>query len=1076
MGDKREHSDEVGLQPGSKIGKYEVVERLGMGGQAIVYKCRDPLLDRFVAVKQVSSHLAADPEFLTRFREEAKTLAKLGAEQPAIVTIYELVEDERGLFIVMEYVEGRTLEAVLAESGGPVEPGAVLRLLWRLAAALHSVHAAGIIHRDIKPANIIVTEGLHAKLMDFGVAASRADQASMRMGTTKYMAPELFEGQAVDARADIYSLGFITYEMLLGREKFNEIFADVVRDPQSEVLRWMKWHGNMSVHAPPAHEVNPGVPVSLSEIVAGMTAKNVDERFESMEQLGRTIKQSFSSRTREGAASPAAAKVATGQQASPAPPTERPDRGDAGGAERADAASAANDTDAAAHTAPDEGEGPATAPIPRKKLTRRKKLILAGAIGGLVLIASVTALVFQQIRAAERRRQVQSLFETAKAQYDEALPPHDRQEFAKAIDGLEQVINRSPPSHWAARARVLLRLSEAYTAVLDGQWDRAVSKQQQAEKAVSTIQREWSDDDWPEELQEWVRTKRDEIDSLESHRIESRKFATLLALGQAILAAGDELDAARAAIGEGAPDNPVDLVVRTQQTLISKARDAYPEGRWPDLVDKADEALEWAKKNLRELSPTAPPARRQDILVLARDDVVFQATEMLDLLKPPPPGTEQAAGEFSDSVRKAREDVQEALAGKQQRERQQRRDELKSQLDGMFQTAQRHLARAVERANAGNIDAAREQDIEKAKRLREDVHDWVVPREAASMLGPEYTRELKTYRDETFDKLGAAIVRAETDVKQAAANMQKTQALADATKAARVAENEGDWVAARNWLDKAVSLAGQVAPEQVDALKQRLRRATLRARVEKAAELKAKGNNVRALSILESVLAQDPPEDIARMARAAKGEVEGNIAWAGLVDEGESLAKAKKWSEALEKFRQAAEIREDRFVSERIAECRYRVGRAEAEQLVDAGKLAEALAKYEQLKEMRPSAQDYLDRRIAGVRRQLQFKRLLTKGQQALQQREWYDARMAFQEAAELYPEDSKRAAEARRGLEQAIYYEWLEKGQKRLAAEDFVSARAYFRNARRHAVTDVQKQRADELIAEAERGMQDQE
>ncbi|MFW6132648.1 MAG: protein kinase domain-containing protein, partial [Planctomycetota bacterium] len=271
MGKSNTQRDDVGLQPGAKVGKYEVVERLGIGGQAIVYKCRDPLLDRYVAVKQVSSHLADDPELLRRFREEARTLAKLGAEQPAIVTIHELVEDERGLFIVMEYVEGHTLEATLRDNPGPVDPKATLRLLWRLAAALHSVHQAGIVHRDIKPANIIVTEGMHAKLMDFGVAASRAGQASVRMGTTKYMAPELFEGDTVDARADIYSLGFITYEMLLGREKFNEIFADVIRDPQSEVLRWMKWHGNRSVHAPPVHEVNPAVPRVLSDIVARMT-------------------------------------------------------------------------------------------------------------------------------------------------------------------------------------------------------------------------------------------------------------------------------------------------------------------------------------------------------------------------------------------------------------------------------------------------------------------------------------------------------------------------------------------------------------------------------------------------------------------------------------------------------------------------------------------------------------------------------------------------------------------------------------------------------------------------------------
>ena len=96
----------IGLPPGVKIGKYEVKERLGMGGQSILYKCYDALLDRYVAIKQISGHLAEDPKFLERFRKEAQILARLGAQQPAIVSIHELLEDERGLFIVMEHVPG----------------------------------------------------------------------------------------------------------------------------------------------------------------------------------------------------------------------------------------------------------------------------------------------------------------------------------------------------------------------------------------------------------------------------------------------------------------------------------------------------------------------------------------------------------------------------------------------------------------------------------------------------------------------------------------------------------------------------------------------------------------------------------------------------------------------------------------------------------------------------------------------------------------------------------------------------------------------------------------------------------
>jgi len=111
----------IGLKPGEKIGKYEVVERLAMGGQAIVYKCYDASLDRHVAIKQISSHLAEDAKFLKRFRAEAKILARLGAEQPEVVTIHVLLEDTQGLFIVMEFVPGNSIEVTLTENPGPVE-------------------------------------------------------------------------------------------------------------------------------------------------------------------------------------------------------------------------------------------------------------------------------------------------------------------------------------------------------------------------------------------------------------------------------------------------------------------------------------------------------------------------------------------------------------------------------------------------------------------------------------------------------------------------------------------------------------------------------------------------------------------------------------------------------------------------------------------------------------------------------------------------------------------------------------------------------------------------------------------
>ncbi|MCP4375890.1 MAG: serine/threonine protein kinase, partial [bacterium] len=283
----------IGYQPGELIGRYEVITRIAIGGQSIIYKCQDPALDRLVAIKQISTHLAEDKMFLDRFRTEAQILARLGAEQPEVVTIHDLLDDKQGLFIVMEFIEGISIERTLATNPGPVELKATLQILWRLCSALHTVHAAGVIHRDIKPSNIIITEGLRPMITDFGVAATSAGEASMVMGTTKYMAPELFSGEYVDGRADMYSLGFVAYEMLVGRDKFNEIFSDVVRDHTAEKVRWMKWHSNPKVSAPPLHTVNPDVPMALSNIVVKMTAKDSEQRFAGMEDLGRAIKQTF---------------------------------------------------------------------------------------------------------------------------------------------------------------------------------------------------------------------------------------------------------------------------------------------------------------------------------------------------------------------------------------------------------------------------------------------------------------------------------------------------------------------------------------------------------------------------------------------------------------------------------------------------------------------------------------------------------------------------------------------------------------------------------------------------------------
>ena len=498
----KQGSGTVGLPPGARIGKYEVKERLAIGGQAVIYKCYDSLLDRFVAIKQVSSHLAEDPKFLERFRKEAQILARLGARQPAIVSIYELLEDERGLFIIMEHVEGNTLETVMQQNPQPVEPKAALQIIWRLAAALHDVHSAGIIHRDIKPGNIMIGEGLRPKITDFGVAASLTGQTSMLLGTTRYMAPELLSGQHFDGRADIYSLGFIAYEMLVGRAKFNEIFADIMRDKHSEALRWMKWHSNQAVQAPALGEVNPAVPRALSDIVAKMMAKDPAARYESMEALGRAIKAGFSPRAKTGAA-----------------PEGRKHR-----RRRHEAAAVA----AVAHPlGVDEGDeldigGPATAMIPKKQLSRRTKIVLAATAAGIGVVVLVAILISGSLKSSELSKERRAVLASAndnyfkKGNYDQSLKDY------QALLG-----ERFAGSDEAGVASVMVLLSEAQLAIQDQEWKLAAEKEDAARARRDQLNRVAKG-----ALLDWTRKVEEDLQSFSRYRTTMQDYRKSMTLAE----------------------------------------------------------------------------------------------------------------------------------------------------------------------------------------------------------------------------------------------------------------------------------------------------------------------------------------------------------------------------------------------------------------------------------------------------------------------------------------------------------------------------------------------------------------
>jgi serine/threonine protein kinase len=260
------------LLTGRTLGQCRLLEQLGRGGMAAVYKAYQSSLDRYVAVKVLPPSLAYSPDFAARFRREARAIARLN--HPNILPVYDSGQEGELSYLVMRYVEGGTLQEML---GKPMPLERVVEIITQVGGALEYAHQEGIIHRDVKPSNVLMDKGEWAFLSDFGLAKMVETSVQLTktgaLGTPAYMAPELGKGEPADERSDIYSLGIVLYEMLTGRVPFK------APTPMAVVLE------HISTPLPVPRTINPDIPEAVEQVLLKALAKDPADRFRCMGEM-----------------------------------------------------------------------------------------------------------------------------------------------------------------------------------------------------------------------------------------------------------------------------------------------------------------------------------------------------------------------------------------------------------------------------------------------------------------------------------------------------------------------------------------------------------------------------------------------------------------------------------------------------------------------------------------------------------------------------------------------------------------------------------------------------------------------
>lgn len=286
------------------LGRYEIKGVLGKGAMGVVYDGRDPVLDRRVAIKTILTRdldEATARHYSMRFRREVRAVARLS--HPHIVQVYDFGTEGDLAYIVMEYIQGRELKDYL-DAKEPFDLQTIFRIMIELLDALDFAHQAGVIHRDVKPANVMLDEGRHVKLADFGVAritdgaeSGEATRVGAMIGTPSYMSPEQLQGQAIDGRSDIFSAGVLFYQLLTGRKPFEgtqwALAKKIIQDD------------------PPWPSTLVQIPPAIDRVVARALAKLPEQRYQTARGFAEALKRVLEGKAPEEPGEPAPSSLST---------------------------------------------------------------------------------------------------------------------------------------------------------------------------------------------------------------------------------------------------------------------------------------------------------------------------------------------------------------------------------------------------------------------------------------------------------------------------------------------------------------------------------------------------------------------------------------------------------------------------------------------------------------------------------------------------------------------------------------------------------------------------------------------